>query len=117
MRVVLTGGGTGEDFTGILNAGINVQGLGSDSVLDAIFKARTKVRVTGRARPTAVVLHPNDWEVIRLANRHPRVSILNPGPGVGGHCIAVDPWFIVASAPERASTKPACSNLRSLMAN
>lgn len=39
------------------------------------------------------------WEVIRLANRHPRVSILNPGPGVGGHCIAVDPWFIVASAP------------------
>nr|WP_255670809.1 UDP-N-acetyl-D-mannosamine dehydrogenase [Cognatishimia sp. F0-27] len=42
------------------------------------------------------------WEVIRLANRHPRVSILNPGPGVGGHCIAVDPWFIVASAPEEA---------------
>jgi len=42
------------------------------------------------------------WEVIRLANRHPRVSILNPGPGVGGHCIAVDPWFVVASAPEEA---------------
>ncbi|WP_413896873.1 UDP binding domain-containing protein [Rhodoferax sp.] len=42
------------------------------------------------------------WEVIRLANRHPRVSILSPGPGVGGHCIAVDPWFIVASAPEAA---------------
>ena len=42
------------------------------------------------------------WEVIAFANRHPRVSILNPGPGVGGHCIAVDPWFIVASAPERA---------------
>lgn len=39
------------------------------------------------------------WEVIRLANRHPRVNILNPGPGVGGHCIAVDPWFIVESAP------------------
>ena len=39
------------------------------------------------------------WEVIRLANRHPRVNILSPGPGVGGHCIAVDPWFIVASAP------------------
>lgn len=44
----------------------------------------------------------NAWEVIEFANRHPRVSILNPGPGVGGHCIAVDPWFIVASAPERA---------------
>lgn len=42
------------------------------------------------------------WEVIRLANRHPRVSILNPGPGVGGHCIAVDPWFVVASAPEQS---------------
>lgn len=42
------------------------------------------------------------WELIRLANRHPRVSILNPGPGVGGHCIAVDPWFIVSSAPEQA---------------
>jgi len=40
------------------------------------------------------------WEVIRLANRHPRVNILSPGPGVGGHCIAVDPWFIVASAPQ-----------------
>lgn len=38
------------------------------------------------------------WELIRLANRHPRVKILNPGPGVGGHCIAVDPWFIIAAA-------------------
>ncbi len=42
------------------------------------------------------------WEVIALANRHPRVNILRPGPGVGGHCIAVDPWFIVARAPQRA---------------
>jgi UDP-N-acetyl-D-mannosaminuronic acid dehydrogenase len=42
------------------------------------------------------------WELIRLANRHPRVSILQPGPGVGGHCIAVDPWFIVDGAPEEA---------------
>lgn len=40
------------------------------------------------------------WELISLANHHPRVNILQPGPGVGGHCIAVDPWFIVASAPE-----------------
>lgn len=39
------------------------------------------------------------WEVVALANRHPRVNILRPGPGVGGHCIAVDPWFLVASAP------------------
>jgi UDP-N-acetyl-D-mannosaminuronic acid dehydrogenase len=44
----------------------------------------------------------NVWELIELANLHPRVKILSPGPGVGGHCIAVDPWFIVASAPEEA---------------
>lgn len=42
------------------------------------------------------------WELIRMANHHPRVNILQPGTGVGGHCIAVDPWFIVASAPEQA---------------
>ncbi|WP_374090225.1 UDP-N-acetyl-D-mannosamine dehydrogenase [Methylomicrobium lacus] len=44
----------------------------------------------------------NVWELITLANRHPRVNILRPGPGVGGHCIAVDPWFIVSSDPENA---------------
>lgn len=44
----------------------------------------------------------NVWELIRLANHHPRVNILQPGPGVGGHCIAVDPWFIVAAAPEES---------------
>ena len=44
----------------------------------------------------------NVWETIALANRHPRVNILQPGPGVGGHCIAVDPWFIISSAPEEA---------------
>lgn len=42
------------------------------------------------------------WELIALANRHPRVNVLRPGPGVGGHCIAVDPWFIVHGAPEEA---------------
>ncbi|PGV66773.1 UDP-N-acetyl-D-mannosamine dehydrogenase [Bacillus cereus] len=47
-------------------------------------------------------LNINVWELIRLANRHPRVNILQPGPGVGGHCIAVDPWFIVDAAPEEA---------------
>jgi len=41
------------------------------------------------------------WQMIELANLHPRVEILKPGPGVGGHCIAVDPWFIVDSAPEQ----------------
>ena len=39
------------------------------------------------------------WELIALANRHPRVEILNPGPGVGGHCIPVDPWFIADAMP------------------
>ncbi|WP_299883665.1 UDP-N-acetyl-D-mannosamine dehydrogenase [uncultured Lacinutrix sp.] len=44
----------------------------------------------------------NVWELIRLANKHPRVNILQPGTGVGGHCIAVDPWFIVSEFPEQA---------------
>lgn len=44
----------------------------------------------------------NVWELIQLANRHPRVNILQPGPGVGGHCIAVDPWFIVSKTPAQA---------------
>jgi UDP-N-acetyl-D-mannosaminuronic acid dehydrogenase len=44
----------------------------------------------------------NVWELISLANRHPRVNILQPGPGVGGHCIAVDPWFIVDKSPKTA---------------
>jgi UDP-N-acetyl-D-mannosaminuronic acid dehydrogenase len=47
-------------------------------------------------------LRINVWQLIGLANLHPRVNILSPGPGVGGHCIAVDPWFIVASSPEEA---------------
>ncbi|MCD6356539.1 MAG: nucleotide sugar dehydrogenase [Anaerolineaceae bacterium] len=44
--------------------------------------------------------HVDIWEAIKLANRHPRVEILNPGPGVGGHCISVDPWFFVEAAPD-----------------
>ena len=48
-------------------------------------------------------LNLNIWEVIELANKHPRVNILRPGPGVGGHCIAVDPFFIVEEAPEEAT--------------
>ncbi|MDH0687614.1 UDP-N-acetyl-D-mannosamine dehydrogenase [Stutzerimonas stutzeri] len=48
-------------------------------------------------------LEINVWELIRLANRHPRVNILQPGPGVGGHCIAVDPWFIVSKSPDEAN--------------
>lgn len=47
-------------------------------------------------------LEINVWELIKLTNRHPRVEILQPGPGVGGHCIAVDPWFIVSTTPKLA---------------
>ena len=43
------------------------------------------------------------WELVELANRHPRVNILRPGPGVGGHCIAVDPWFIIDAAGDDAA--------------
>ena len=53
----------------------------------------------------------NVWELIRLANHHPRVNILQPGPGVGGHCIAVDPWFIVDSAPDLAKVIAAARNV------
>ena len=48
-------------------------------------------------------LEINVWELISIANRHPRVNILQPGPGVGGHCIAVDPWFIVSKSPDDAN--------------
>lgn len=48
------------------------------------------------------ILNVDVWELITLANRHPRVNILQPGPGVGGHCIAVDPWFIIDSAGDAA---------------
>jgi UDP-N-acetyl-D-mannosaminuronic acid dehydrogenase len=47
-------------------------------------------------------LNVNVWEAIDIANRHPRVKILRPGPGVGGHCIAVDPWFLIEAAPDQA---------------
>jgi len=45
----------------------------------------------------------NVWELISLANRHPRINILSPGPGVGGHCIAVDPWFIISKSPHESN--------------
>jgi HK97 family phage major capsid protein len=68
---VLSGNGSGENFTGILStAGINIQGKGTDNVLDAIFKARTQIRVNGKGRPGAVLLHPNDWQGIRLAREN-----------------------------------------------
>jgi HK97 family phage major capsid protein len=73
---VITGDGTGENFTGILNSNINVQALGTDNVLDAIFKGRTLVRVTGKARPTAVVMHPTNWQAARLARENSATGTL-----------------------------------------
>ena len=73
---LLTGDGTGENFLGILNSGTNVQGLGTDNVLDAIFKGRTLVRVTGKARPTAVVMHPTNWQAARLARENSATGTL-----------------------------------------
>jgi UDP-N-acetyl-D-mannosaminuronic acid dehydrogenase len=55
------------------------------------------------------------WEIRRLANHHPRVQILRPGPGVGGHCVAVDPWFIVAAAPEEARLTRAARDVNDQM--
>lgn len=64
---ILVGSGTGVNLTGILNtAGIQTQAKGTDPVPDAVYKAMVKVRVTGRAMPNAVVMHPNDWQDIRL---------------------------------------------------
>lgn len=57
------------------------------------------------ANELSIICEPlgvNVWELIRLANKHPRVDVLQPGPGVGGHCIAVDPWFIASAAPEHS---------------
>jgi UDP-N-acetyl-D-mannosaminuronic acid dehydrogenase len=65
------------------------------------------------ANELSMVCHALDidvWDVITLANRHPRVNILNPGVGVGGHCIAVDPWFIVSSAPNESKLIQAARN-------
>lgn len=59
----------------------------------------------------------NVWELIALANRHPRVNILQPGPGVGGHCIAVDPWFIVSNTPEEAQLIKTAREINDFKAN
>jgi HK97 family phage major capsid protein len=74
---VLSGDGTGENLTGILNqAGINIQGMGADNPADALYKGRTQVMVTGLARPAAYVLHPNDWQAIRLMRENAATGTL-----------------------------------------
>lgn len=74
---VVSGNGSGSNLTGILStAGINIQGIGSDSVQDCIFKARTQIVVNGKGRPGAVLLHPNDWQTIRLARENAATGTL-----------------------------------------
>lgn len=99
---ILTGDGTGENFQGLVGmAGKNIQGLGTDNVLDAIFKARTKVRVTGHGRPNAVVLHPNDWETIRLARENVASGTLgNYLMGPPSSAGAVTVWGLPVSESE-----------------
>jgi HK97 family phage major capsid protein len=73
---ILTGAAA-PDLIGILStSGINVQGKGTDTVLDALYKARTQVRVTGKGRPQAYVLHPNDWQDVRLARENAATGTL-----------------------------------------
>lgn len=79
---VLAGDGTGDNFTGILNAGISQLGLGSLSVVDAILRARTTVRVTGHGRPNAIVMHPLDLEAIRITRENAATGTL------GGYLMA-----------------------------
>lgn len=74
---VVSGNGSGANLTGILStAGINIQGKGTDNELDAIFKARTQIVVNGKGRPGAVLLHPNDWESIRLTRENASTGTL-----------------------------------------
>lgn len=81
-------------------------------LLDASAEEAEMVKLVENASRDAQIAFANElslvcdklgldvWKVIKLANHHPRVNILTPGAGVGGHCIAVDPWFIINSAPE-----------------
>ena len=75
---VVSGAGTGEDLTGLLNvAGTNLVAGGSyNNVMDALYHGRTLVRVTGHGRPSAILIHPNDWEAIRIARENAATATL-----------------------------------------
>ena len=74
---IITGDGTGENLLGILNApSINIQAGTAATAIDSIFRARTQVRVVGKSRPTGVVVHPNDWEAMRLARENAATGTL-----------------------------------------
>lgn len=74
---IITGDGSGENLTGILSAtGLQIQGVGADPVQDAILKAMTLVRVNGKSQPTAIVMHPNDFQAVRLARENAATGTL-----------------------------------------
>lgn len=74
---IVSGNGSGENLTGIVDTpGRNLVAITTQSVVDAIFQGRTKVRVVGKGRPNAVVLHPNDWQTIRLARENAATGTL-----------------------------------------
>lgn len=73
---VVSGGGAGENFTGILDSGMNLVARGTYTLLDYLFYCRQAVRVTGRGRPQAYVLHPNDWSPIRLSRENAATGTL-----------------------------------------
>jgi HK97 family phage major capsid protein len=106
---VVSGGGTGEDLTGILNAsGVQVQGLGTDSRIDALYKGRTLVAWTGYGRPNAYVMNPTDWQTIRLsresaASATPGSYLFGPPSGTGfdtlwGIPVVLDPNMTAGTA-------------------
>jgi HK97 family phage major capsid protein len=93
---LIAGDGSSPNISGVLDrSGLQTQAKGADPVMDAIFKAMTKVSVTGDATPDAIVLHPNDWQDVRLTRTIDGVYILgNPGDPLGGRTL----WGLPVSA-------------------
>ena len=73
---IVSGNGSGENLTGILSSGMGLVDIGTDTILDVCYKARTKVRVNGKGRPSAYLFHPNDWQAIRLSRENAATGTL-----------------------------------------
>ncbi len=93
-----------ELYASFVNGNIYLTDCGTAELVKLVENAYRDVNIAFANELSLICDHLelNVWEVIELANKHPRVNILNPGPGVGGHCIAVDPWFIIDSSPEES---------------
>ncbi|HUS98616.1 MAG TPA: UDP-N-acetyl-D-mannosamine dehydrogenase [Hyphomicrobiaceae bacterium] len=91
-------------FSGFVNAEVHRTNARTAEITKLVENAYRDVNVAF-ANELSLICHRDNisvFELIELANLHPRVNILNPGPGVGGHCIAVDPWFIISQSPKLA---------------